>query len=229
MEVFDSSGNLIHDGQVVKDTNLVDPPTVKWPDMYNGQYYTIAMQSDRIHFLAVNIPSNARIVIPYKPPTPGDYQLSVYTQQEHFSVFSATSHDDFTFPLEWHFTREISMRFRVVDPPKSKEGYFKLGHTLTPGEEKFCRCTLHVMAKQPEKCLQEHSFGTAGCANPYAICAASTRTSVGRSNKCTINYEYEGIPDTELQAYAQLEGVSVPHPYDRTAMITNLNTWRNSK
>ena len=52
-------------------------------------------------------------------------------------------------------------------------------------KKSFCRCVLHTMAS--------------GAANPYATCAASVGTSMGRS-RC--NYNFDEIPDDEVMAYA---------------------------
>lgn len=112
--------------------------------------------------------------------------------------------------------------------------YFKSDHELTPDQEKYCRCTLHVMAKDlkagKEDCLADKDWGPGkACYNPYSVCAKSTKTSVGRSPKCTVSYNFSGIPDEELRAYATVEGVSVPTPYNRATMIRNLEAWRSAK
>ncbi len=261
MEVTTSSGKRINQGQVVVLADLRAPPDVDWPELNNDHLYTIALwnatasDAPRMHFLAVNAPTQVRIVIPYKPPTADSlnddtYQLAVFQQDSSFPVYSARSHSNFKFPMAWRFTREVGIRdFHIESSHVARAdttghhatnghattktnggGYFNLGHSLTPGQEKFCRCTLHVMAKQPEHCLKTHEWGPGtDCYNPYSVCAKSTRTSVGRSSKCTDSYDFSGIPDNELQAYAVVEGVSVPSPYIRSTMIANLETWRSGK
>lgn len=113
-------------------------------------------------------------------------------------------------------------------------GYFKPDHNLTAAQEKYCRCTLHVMSRDLQSgnkdCLSTKDWGPGkDCYNPYSVCAKSTKTSVGRSPKCTISYNFSEIPDDELRAYAIVEGVTIPTPYNRTIMISNLEAWRTAK
>ena len=250
MRVATASGRTILSGNTVPMSDLRLPLDVDWPESIYGGLYTVAMwkatgsDAPRMHLLIVNTPSEGRVVIPYS--TPHDptavYQIQVLQQQEKFPLFSAASHSKFTFPVNWKFSRSVgTVNFQVspdtplstgarVPPSNGKAGYFKPDHDLTEGQEKYCRCTLHTMAKQPEDCLAAHNWGPGKpCYNPYSVCAKSTRTSVGRSPKCTLNYNYSGIPDDELRAYAIVEGVSVPSPYNRSTMISNLETWRSGK
>ncbi len=42
-------------------------------------------------------------------------------------------------------------------------------------------------------------------------------------------YNWEGIPDNELEGYANINHIPVPTPYDRTQIINNILAWKKSK
>lgn len=113
------------------------------------------------------------------------------------------------------------------------EGYFKPGSDLTPGQEKYCACTLHVAAKQSEKCLETKSWRQTidgeTCTNPYAVCAKSTGTSVGRSGKCGKSFNYENLPDLELRAYAYLHNIKIPRPFNRQTVLNSIYEWKSKE
>lgn len=113
------------------------------------------------------------------------------------------------------------------------KGYFKRGSSLTKKEESYCACVLHVAAKQPEWCLRDRAWrqkrGGATCYNPYAICAKSTRTSVGRSNKCSLSYDWEKLPVNELRAYAVLHNISIPRSSSRQTLVDEIYKWKSGE
>ena len=71
---------------------------------------------------------------------------------------------------------------------KTDKKYFKSSNTLTENQAKFCRCALHVLAL--------------GIKNPYGICAASVKTSLG-GRPCQYNFLSKSIPFSEVLAYAR--------------------------
>lgn len=107
--------------------------------------------------------------------------------------------------------------------------YFKDDVDLQDEEKKWCRCVLHVAAKQNDKCLENVNqnamkvFEGKTCYNPYAICSASIGTS---SRKCGMNYSYDDIPDNELIAYAQMKKIQIPKPYSREHLIQAITKWK---
>ncbi len=111
-----------------------------------------------------------------------------------------------------------------------KSGYFKDSNALSEGNQKYCRCVLHLMGKQNKGCLENKAWfkdvDGKRCYNPYSVCAKSTRHS---NRQCGKNYDWSGIPDNELEGYANINHVSVPSPYDRTQMINNILAWKKSK
>ncbi len=108
--------------------------------------------------------------------------------------------------------------------------YFKNPAALSERDKKYCRCVLHVMGKQVPECLQDKAWfkkvGGKQCYNPYSVCAKSTGHT---SRQCGENYDWSGIPDNELEGYANINHISVPAPYDRTQMINNILAWKQSK
>ena len=110
--------------------------------------------------------------------------------------------------------------------------YFLPNVNLTPDQEKYCRCELHVMARQPPACLQDQAWFQQRegktCYNPYAGCAKSTGTSMG-SGGCGKFFDFQAIPDPELIAYAHAHNLPVPVPYDRQHMIFTLQNWQRQK
>lgn len=92
---------------------------------------------------------------------------------------------------------------------------------LPPNQKKWCRCILHVAAKQPDTCFTGNRTGK-GCYNVYAVCSKSVGTS---SRKCGEHFQFENIPDKELIAYAKLKKIDIPKPYSRTVMIKRLHSF----
>lgn len=94
---------------------------------------------------------------------------------------------------------------------KEKEAYFKKWSELTKKQKSYCRCVLHVAAKNAASCNENRKWGEGACYNPYAVCAKSTGTSV---RFCGMNYEWDKIPTSELHAFAEL------HKMDTTSKTT---------
>lgn len=107
----------------------------------------------------------------------------------------------------------------------SKDNYFVSTSDLPENKKKWCRCILHVAAKQTDQCLEDvvknsgKSFNGNKCYNVYAVCAKNIGTT---SRKCSQNYNFNNIPDNELIAYAKIHKISVPKPYDRIKMIESI-------
>lgn len=82
-----------------------------------------------------------------------------------------------------------------------------------PGESsdeppaKYCRCVLQVEATGDGKY------------NPYAVCHKTVPTD---QVECGQYYRFEQLPDKELRAYARLEDIDIPDPYDRDELIDRI-------
>lgn len=71
---------------------------------------------------------------------------------------------------------------------------------LTTPHAKYCRCILHVAAKQPNWCIQNQDWRQnqdgLTCYNPYAICTKSVKRRTFFD--CFSNYNLDQIPKKEL-------------------------------
>lgn len=129
-----------------------------------------------------------------------------------------------------HKYLKISMASISPTDQKSKSKYFKKTvNDQRPGlslkEQKWCRCILHVAAKQSKECLKDVK-NNAGkilegkkCYNPYAVCSKVIGTS---SRNCDMYYNFRHIPTHELIAYAYLKNIEIPKPFSRNILIYRL-------
>lgn len=84
---------------------------------------------------------------------------------------------------------------------------------ISDRQKRYCRCELHVAARQPRACNQEQAWfqkrDGKTCYNPYAVCTAS----VGRdTNECTAYLDFEALPEPELIAWADLHQPAATSP-----------------
>jgi hypothetical protein len=79
---------------------------------------------------------------------------------------------------------------------------------LTEQQAKFCSCLPQVIAKDTKGTVK----------SPYAICAKSTGTSLGR-HSCLLHYDFDNMPDDLLRATLNLHKVALPVPYTREEAI----------
>lgn len=97
-------------------------------------------------------------------------------------------------------TRERRERQTLQD--NSKE-YFKPNHQLKRKMPHFCRCVLHVAAKNSNWCNKKRLWKSDKCYNPYAVCAASVRTTTGRK-PCFYDFDSPDMTKKELKSYGYL-------------------------
>lgn len=78
----------------------------------------------------------------------------------------------------------------LMDISRVRDPYFHENTHLTEEQKKYCRCVMHVSAKN--------------VTNPYAVCTKS----VGRDSKinCYPEYDFSNIPTAESNAYLRQEG-----------------------
>jgi len=108
---------------------------------------------------------------------------------------------------------------------------FREGTDLTEQEQKYCRCVLKVATKQAPPCFEnkfkKRKVDGVNCYNPYAVCTKS----VGRSGRvnCGGNYDFSTTDDQYLMAYADLNGIDVPVPYNRQLMLSQIDQYKRDK
>lgn len=93
-----------------------------------------------------------------------------------------------------------------------KKDYFIKGTPLSEHEQSYCRCTLHV---------GHSSIGRTGYTSrsPYAIC--NKNFHLGRV-ECGKWYNWDKLPDTDLQGYAFTHGIEIPEPFSRKKLIKKI-------
>jgi len=105
-----------------------------------------------------------------------------------------------------------------------ESGYFKSNSGISKHQQKYCRCTLHVMAKNSDECNRSHKWGSGHCYNPYSVCSKT----VGRDEKeCGIYFNWHGIPEDEVKAFASNKGLSTSG--SKEDVISRIENYINKK
>lgn len=234
--------NKINDGEYLNLPDISEQDLELSWNSISDTYYSIIVKDvlyDNILYMIINIPENSieegEIVYDYIPPSENsEYAIQLYSQDDYLEDFDqdyTNLEESFTFNTETYPKYEkynASVNYQKAD-------YFKSGHSLNDQEQKYCRCVLHVAAKQTGECLKQGKAGRikggekvkgATCSNPYAICAKTTRTS---SRSCGKSYDFRKIPDNELKVYASMKGIRLPRPYNRNTMIDKIAQWKKTK
>jgi len=76
----------------------------------------------------------------------------------------------------------------------AKDKYFKPNSPLNDDQKRICRCIMHAAKQSPRY-------------NPYAICRASTK--VGGQISCSQYFDYDNIPEQEVENYAKFKNKSI--------------------
>ena len=99
---------------------------------------------------------------------------------------------------------------------EDKDRYFLGEGALNDMQKKYCRCILHTADKQPGWCLKDKAWykkrDGEQCYNPYAVCTKSVGRK-GPAFECVKNLDLDVIPESELEALAQLKGKSIDELY----------------
>lgn len=117
------------------------------------------------------------------------------------------------FNLELIDVKYIRIRGPTLRGGATKPQYFKPGSTLTDQQERWCRCVLHVGKQSSAR-------------NPYAICSKSVGTSV---RTCSQNYQWENIPEDELQGYADRHGIDTTKSSTKSDIIETIQSWKQNE
>ena len=212
-----------------------------------------------IHYLVIDIPGMSlelgKEIYDYQPPDPPkgpphQYIYAVYRLDRPIEEFKIISIDELNekyqlvdsvefragFPskrrLSWSEPLEISGNEPLEisgNEPLEISGNEPL--EVPAHEEKYCNCVLKVAAKQSRECLDSRKWKEKDsegktCYNPYAVCAASTRSS---SRQCGKYYHYEKLTDQYLRAYAQLNHIPLPVPYNRLELLQRIEELKRSE
>lgn len=101
-----------------------------------------------------------------------------------------------------HHAGSLKDRYRAEprELPEQAHDFMLPGH-LTTGEEKYCRCLLHVGDSAH---------------NPYAVCTKSTKNQV---HSCSDYYNFEVMPLKELLVWSDRHGVYVANRNSRLSAL----------
>lgn len=192
----------------------------------------------------VDSPAHKYYISLYRQPM--GYVTNVDNIRENYPLDNFINVNNLEFVSHNEFLVESGKKLPPVPPKKeiirpyvrpsspknrpSKEEYFKDDVALTERQQSYCRCVLHVAAKNPSWCNQERVWGEKRdgktCYNPYAVCAKSTKTSY---RWCGAELDMKNIPDDELVAHAELRRINIPKPYDRYQLLSNIYAWKSKK
>ena len=185
-------------------------------DIYSLDYHFKSLVGQVLFFVSPQ--SAATTYAPAAPVTP------TYAPAAPVAPTYAPSQPTYT-PAQPTYT-PVAPTYTPVAPsqqaaqPTSKELW--MSSSLNEGQQKYCRCLLHVAAKQPAACNTDKAWRQTRegqtCYNPYAVCSRAGE----RVHSCSGDYIFENIPDAELIGYASLHGVVIPNPYDRTSMLSTI-------
>lgn len=238
----------INDNDEIYAEKTKTGPRFNWKGKENEYYSIIIYDTDAkiIHYLRVNIlggKENGGVeLVKYLPMNPpGDekhnYYIALMSQSEELDVtdFNIDRKTEINELME-DFGLQVIEKINYIsyhennikDDRKDdrKDNYFKHDSDLTEDEKKYCRCTLHMAAKNSEKCNKTINRGKReyGCYNPYAVCAKSVGTT---TKNCGKNYNFEGIPDDELEAYIELRKLKINGKHTREKMIRAIEKWKS--
>lgn len=172
-------------------------------DTQDGTYY---------HMLVMNANADLEgdVVLKYVPPQiEGHHYIYEIYKQKSVMDTTAAKFDRFG-PISEDFSKSNGLKLvgRVTiltTKPNESVQRLEVKHTIKPndfmkkgkltdGEERYCRCVLHVAAKNRE------------IKNPQAICRKSTKNY---TDKCNSQYDFHAMPLSELLAYTRLNNISV--------------------
>jgi len=255
---FTLNGQEIKEGDRTQDDLFGSDLNIFW-DAAPGKYYTLLLidsSKRRVYALVDNIPgsnlSGGQVKFPLTPeaetrrnlpvnvrvylqPGPQTFNVSKYNRF-NFNENAFAQEYDLQLKDSLNFTlrrREITeeMKESFMVPEDQKKGTEK--QLSNERLDKYCRCILDVSSKQTKSCLERKAWGQEiegkTCYNPYAVCAKSIGTSSGRSPYCGQNYNYEALPDKLLVAYARLNKIEVPEPYNRQTVLKNIEKYKQMK
>lgn len=123
---------------------------------------------------------------------------------------------------------------KKADTPsdKTEKRMMVKGTLLSPRERKWCRCVLHVAAKQNKRCLKQKKWREVVdgevCTNPYAVCSKSVGTSTGRKS-CAMWYNFKDLTLDELLGYANLKSLDVPSGASKAQVLKIIDTYKKEQ
>jgi len=208
----------IEGGSRISTAMASEPISFEWPAPRNSLHTLLIYAKDplRYFYAAVNIPEGrldmSEQIVPYVAPVkPEIYRVELLQQSSMVASLSESSAAEEIDAAASQMSLVCLVTFEVTPADDRKAA--------------FCRCALHVAAKQSPSCLEGlpasagKTLGGRRCYNPYPVCAKTTGTT---SRDCAPAYAFDAMPDDELKAYARLKKIPVPRPYNRDVIIERI-------
>lgn len=197
-----------------------------------NQYLAIIMYDNTVNkfmLVKVNIKNGGSEILrnyePLRAPQIAhDILIGVY---EHSNEINSVKPGDtlLSFTKRNNMTLLEKLVFFILPHSKQnmdgKDKRIKSG-SLSDAEQKYCRCLLDVVAKNPEECHKKQ-WRQKGCYNPYAVC----RKSVHTSTKCGTHYNFDEMTKEDLEAYARLKEIEVPHSYNKEQLLNKIKSTKS--
>ena len=128
--------------------------------------------------------------------------------------------------------RNPSPRRRRSSNPRrnSNVTMIKPDSDLSEKQQKWCRCVLHVAAKQSPACLRSRAWRSKikgkTCYNPYSVCAKSVGTT---APYCATQYQLSELSKKELLSLGYLEDLKVSSKNTRGQLIERIQSHLEKK
>jgi hypothetical protein len=87
-------------------------------------------------------------------------------------------------------------------------------------------CSIDVANKNDESCSKKDWGTRKGCVNPWAVCAKSTGTSMGRSNEVSKCLDFDNMTLERLRGYAKLHGLQIPENANKPTVLAKIKSWK---
>jgi hypothetical protein len=229
-------GNTIVSDSLQIESSIIDQKMYVDYTADSRKFHTLLVWSlSHILLLIVNIPGNqitkGDLLFEWETPIVGNnYNVTLYEQERPIRVQDLENRKNFPverFAIMYKLLELDSVRFKFAAASRdaAAKDWFRAESNLSEGQRKYCRCTLKIAEKQTAECLRDRSkWGTGSCYNPYAVCAKSTRTSMGRES-CMNHFDMDKIPVEFLRAYAIMNKIPLGNE-SHQAIKENITAWK---
>lgn len=90
-------------------------------------------------------------------------------------------------------------------------------------------CSIDVANKNDESCTKDQWGTRKSCVNPWAVCAKSTGTSMGRSNEISKCLDFNNMSLERLRGYARLHDIDIPLKANKQTILAKINAWKEQE
>ena len=167
----------------------------------------------------------------YKRPSP-PYPARMYPGEIMKGNFGVMYYSALLSNAQYRWLKYPPAKKTDTPSDKTEKRMMVKGTLLSPRERKWCRCVLHVAAKQNKKCLQQKKWREVVdgevCTNPYAVCSKSVGTSTGRKS-CAMWYNFKDLTLDELLGYTNLKSLDVPSGASKAQVLKIIDAYKKEQ